>query len=169
MNETFSGVWLDRFLKQYPANDSVTARGAYDSQWTDRSKVGTWMWAQLWNTTRAASVYTYFWDHAPPGQNQGAHHESEINYVLNNLYDTDLPWESADYTIADKMNSYWVNFIKTGDPNGLDSNGNVLVEWAATNSSKVVQHVGDGWGNIPISPPAKVELFEQWFATLPYF
>ncbi|QKX64569.1 uncharacterized protein TRUGW13939_11744 [Talaromyces rugulosus] len=169
MNETFSGVWLDHFLKQYPANDSVTARGAYDSQWTDRSKVGTWMWAQLWNTTRTASVYTYFWDHAPPGQNQGAHHESEINYVLNNLYDTDLPWESADYTIAEKMNSYWVNFIKTGDPNGLDSNGNALVEWAATNSSKVVQHVGDGWGNIPISPPARVELFEQWFATLPYF
>ncbi|KAL2821411.1 carboxylesterase [Aspergillus cavernicola] len=169
MNETFSGEWLDRFLELYPANDSITARGAYDSQWTERSTVGTWMWAQLWSKARTAPVYTYLWDHAPPGTDQGAYHESEINYVHNNLYDTDLPWESVDYVIADRMNSYWANFIKTGDPNGVDSNGERLVEWAATDSSQVVQHLGDGWGEMPIASKDKVNLFGEWFATLPYY
>jgi carboxylesterase 2 len=37
--------------------------------------------------------------------------------VLNNLYDTDLPWTAEDYQIAETMNSYWANFIKTGNPN----------------------------------------------------
>jgi carboxylesterase 2 len=161
MNETFSGVWLDRFLEQYPANSSESAPRAYDAQWTDRSNVGTWLWTRLWANGSEESVYNYFWDHAPPGVDQGAYHESEINYVLNNLYDTDLPWQWEDYVIAAKMNAYWVNFIKTGDPNG----GN-LTAWPAAGGEPLVQHVGDGWGQIPVADKAKIKLFEDWFATL---
>lgn len=168
MNDTFSGIWLRRFLEHYPAsnNESIT-RASYNAQWTDRSIVGTWLWAQLWYTARTSPVYTYFWDHAPPGQDQGAYHESEINYVMNNLYDTDLPWTEEDYVIANYMNSYWVNFIKTGNPNGVDANGNDLVEWAVTNTSEFVQHVGNGWGGIHI--PESLGLFEEWFRGLPFF
>ncbi|PYH98104.1 alpha/beta-hydrolase [Aspergillus ellipticus CBS 707.79] len=161
LNETFSGVWIERFFDLYPANDSTSAPGAYNSQWTDRSKVGTWLWTQLWANASTEDVYTYFWDHAPPGEDRGAYHESEINYVLNNLYDTDPPWTEEDYVIAARMNGYWVNFIKTGNPNG----GN-LTEWPATDSSPLVQHVGNGWGQIPVADAAKVSLFEDWFATL---
>ncbi|GCB24545.1 fumonisin B1 esterase [Aspergillus awamori] len=161
MNETFSEPWLSRFLELYPGNTTRTAPGAYNSQWTDRSKVGTWLWAQLWATARTSPVYTYFWDHAPPGQDQGAYHESEINYVLNNLYGTDLPWTAADYSIARKMNGYWANFIKTGNPNGGS-----LTQWPATGENAKVQHVGDGWGEIPTASDAKVKLFEEWFETL---
>lgn len=81
MNETFSGEWLDKFLDAYPANDSTTAPGAYNSQWTDRSKVGTFFWSQLWAQGASSPVYNYFWDHAPPGQTQGAYHESESMFV----------------------------------------------------------------------------------------
>ncbi|CZR53564.1 probable para-nitrobenzyl esterase [Phialocephala subalpina] len=161
INSTYSGNWTVEFLALYPANDSTTASGAYNSQWTDRSNVGTWLWSQLWATASTNPVYTYFWDHAPPGQDQGAHHESEINYVLNNLYDTDLPWEQEDYVIAAKMNAYWVNFIKTGNPNGGD-----LTQWNATNTSALVQHVGDGWGAIPAAPAEKVALYKAWFDSL---
>ncbi|OJJ43504.1 hypothetical protein ASPZODRAFT_102847 [Penicilliopsis zonata CBS 506.65] len=178
MNETFyasgdDGHWLDDFLDVYWANDSRTAAAAYNLQWDDRSTIGTWMWAQMWYTARTAPVYTYFWDHAPPGEDRGAYHESEINYVLNNLYDTDLPWEAIDYVIADKMNSYWVNFAKTGNPNGLDANGDPLVEWPATSDSEVVQRVGNAWGPIAVAsetdPKAKIKLFQDWFAVQPKF
>jgi carboxylesterase 2 len=161
LNETFSGDWVERFFDLYPANDSSNAPGAYNSQWTDRSKVGTWLWTRLWANASAENVYTYSWDHAPPGEDRGAYHESEINYVLNNLYDTDLPWAWDDYVIAAKMNAYWANFIKTGNPNG----GN-LTAWPATGTGALVQRVGDGWGQIPVADPAKVQLFEEWFATL---
>ncbi|KAB8201181.1 alpha/beta-hydrolase [Aspergillus parasiticus] len=160
--ETFTtGTWSEKFLALYPANDSVSASGAYNSMWTDRSKVGTWLWTQLWAASSEQPVYTYFWDHAPPGQDQGAYHESEINYVLNNLYATDKPWTEKDFEIAAKMNGYWSNFIKTGNPNG-----DGLVHWPATADDQLVQHVGDGWGSIPVASKAKVELIRSWFATL---
>ena len=161
LNDTFSGPWVQRFLDLYPANNSVTASGAENSQWTDRSVVGTWLWSQMWDDAYESPIYNYYWDHAPPGQDQGAYHESEINYVLNNLYATDKPWTAEDYAIAKKMNTYWANFIKNGNPNGEG-----VVSWPAVNSSELVQHVGDGWGQIPIAWSKKVALFKSWFSTL---
>jgi carboxylesterase 2 len=161
LNSTYSGNYTAEFLALYPANDSITASGAYNSQFTDRSKVGTWLWSRLWAVGASSPVYCYFWDHAPPGQDQGAYHESEINYVLNNLYGTDKPWTAEDYAIAAQMNGYWANFIRNGDPNG----GN-LTTWAASTSQAVVQHVGNGWGAIPVASQAKVALFESWFNSL---
>ncbi|KAL5342274.1 alpha/beta-hydrolase [Aspergillus crustosus] len=161
LNETYSGVWIQRFLDLYPAHDNTTASGAHNSQFTDRSKVGTWLWSQMWNAAYTSPIYNYYWDHAPPGQNQGAYHESEINYVLNNLYATDKAWAAEDYAIAKKMNTYWANFIKYGDPNG-----NGLTDWPPVNSTGLVQHVGDGWGQIPVALSRKVALFKAWFSTL---
>lgn len=188
LNSTYSGEWSEKFLELYPANDSVTASGAYNSQWTDRSKVGTLLWSQVWPEGASSPVFNYFWDHAPPGQDQGAYHESEINYVLNNLYSTDLPWAAEvstfepgeglvasikpselmfyclfqDYEIASMMNAYWVNFIKSGNPNG----GN-LTYWPKVDpENQTVQHVGDGWGQVHVASKAKVELFKDWFDTI---
>ncbi|KAI3397646.1 hypothetical protein diail_10517 [Diaporthe ilicicola] len=121
----------------YGANDSRGASSAYNQQFIGRSTVGTWLWSQLWAEASTQPVYTYLWDHAPPNQPQGAYHESEINYVLNNLYNTDMPWTEEDYEIAEIINAYWVNFIKTGSPNG----GN-LTQWpAASADGTTVQHV----------------------------
>ncbi|KAJ5672822.1 alpha/beta-hydrolase [Penicillium longicatenatum] len=147
----------DTFLELYPADNDVRADGAYNSMWTDRSK----MWTQLWATSSTKDVFTYLWDHAPPGQDQGAYHESEINYVLNNLYGTDKPWTAKDYEIAAEINGYWSNFIKIGNLNGKG-----LGHWPATADDELVHHVGNGWGPIPVASKAKVQLFKEWFATL---
>ena len=55
-------------------------------------------------------------------------HASEIKYVFNNLnkpriYPDNSDIESVaknpeDIKVADQMSSYWVNFARTGDPNG---------------------------------------------------
>lgn len=162
LNETYTPTWVEKFLALYPANDSTTASGAYNSQWTDRSKIGTYFWAQLWLQKSVQPVYNYIWNHAPPGQTQGAYHESEINYVLNNLYDTDSPWTSEDYVIADTMNHYWVNFIKTGNPNG-----DGLVSWPQVNATNAtVQVVGDQFEQSRVLDPAKTQLYTDWFGTL---
>ncbi|KAL0783118.1 hypothetical protein CaCOL14_001024 [Colletotrichum acutatum] len=160
-NETFN-TWKDKFLAAYPANDSATASAAENAQWTDRSKVGTFFWSQLWQANATSSIYNYIWDHAPPGQTQGAFHMSEINYVHNNLYVTDSPWTSEDYEIAEIMNSYWVNLIKTGDPNGDGLN-----QWTpASNASATVMELGDGFQALPIAKDNQIELFAQWSDTL---
>lgn len=62
------------------------------------------------------------------------------------------------------MNGYWVNFTKTGNPNG-----DGLTQWDATSVDPVVQQVGDGWGPIPVASANKLALFEAWFDALRYF
>lgn len=163
LNTTYAGDFPDRFLAAYAANDSATASAAENAQFTDRSKVGTRDWADLWYANATSPVWTYLWDHAPPGQSGGAAHMTEIQYTQNNLYNVYYgQWQADDYVIADKMSGYWGNFIKYGNPNG-----DGLVAWEENNTtSTVTQQVGDGWGPIPIADPEQIELFEDWFATL---
>jgi para-nitrobenzyl esterase len=50
---------------------------------------------------------------------RGATHGSEIAYAMGNLdLDTRYAWEPADYEVSRAMQAYFVNFIKTRDPNG---------------------------------------------------
>lgn len=162
-NATYAGEFAHEFFEAYPANDSATASAAQNAQYTDRSKVGTQNWAALWLNNRSSPVYTYLWDHAPPGQNAGAAHMTEIQYTQNNLYNVYYgQWLPEDYQIAAKMSTYWVNFIKTGDPNGHG-----VVHWdKATVNGTTTQELGDGWGSIPVADADQISLFERWFATL---
>lgn len=68
----------------------------------------------------------------PPAR--GAVHSAEIEYALGNLptnrvYD----WQPEDYKVSDIMQSFFANFIKTGNPNGLG-----VPEWQAVNKSSAV-------------------------------
>ncbi|KAG6592657.1 carboxylesterase [Phytophthora cinnamomi] len=161
--------YADKFFELYPANDSATASAAYNAHYTDTSRVSSWLFANTWQQYEQSPFWTYYWDHAPPGQSEGAYHESEINYVLNNLYLTDSPWEEEDYAIAAKMNAYWANFVKTGNPNdgGSYLGSDTLVNWPESTAERnVTHHVGDGWGEVLVaSTSEQVELFEEFFAT----
>ncbi|KAF4121502.1 carboxylesterase 2 [Geosmithia morbida] len=131
------GDWADRFLKAYPASNTTQASLNTNLLARDVSLTGSWNYARLWAETASSPIYTYYWDHAPPGQDQGAYHMSEITYVFNNLYGTDLPWTSVDYKIANTVNAYWANFIKTQDPNqgGSYRNGS-LPRWEPTTAAE---------------------------------
>jgi para-nitrobenzyl esterase len=53
---------------------------------------------------------------APP---LGAAHSAEIQYAMGNLdLDKRYTWEPADYEVSKTMQAYFVNFIKTFNPNG---------------------------------------------------
>ena len=54
----------------------------------------------------------------PPAP-RGAGHSAEIQYAMGNLdLDKRYTWEPADYEVSKTMQAYFVNFIKTGNPNG---------------------------------------------------
>lgn len=89
---------------------------------------------KTWSNFRAqyghSPTYLYYMKRKTPWPeypDYGAFHSSEIPYVFHNLHLIDRPWEALDYTLADAMSDYWVNFIKTGNPNGKG-----LLEWPAT-------------------------------------
>ncbi|HVG69948.1 MAG TPA: carboxylesterase family protein [Vicinamibacterales bacterium] len=83
-------------------------------------------------TQLGRKAYLYVFTHEPPHEagvpNLRATHAAEMVYVFNNLHaprmipdrsSPKLAMESArDREVADQMSSYWVNFARTGDPNG---------------------------------------------------
>ena len=96
----------------------------------------TEMWAARLSAERQTAIgkraYWYWFTHEPllePGvRDLKANHAAEVPYVFNNLAaprpipDLSSPrFASAsekDRALAETISSYWVNFAKTGDPNG---------------------------------------------------
>jgi para-nitrobenzyl esterase len=94
-------------------------------------------------------TYIYQFSHVPvdkPGfPNYGAFHTSEVPFALHTLHMWDRPWREADYSVEKSMNSYWVNFIKTGNPNG-----DGLTEWSAFDkASGSIMEIGDKSNLVP--------------------
>ncbi|PLB47560.1 alpha/beta-hydrolase [Aspergillus steynii IBT 23096] len=160
----YNGQWYgnltSRFLELYPARNDSEADRSWNAASRDLSLVSSYQFANGWVESAKSPFYTYYWDHAPPGQSQGAFHMAEITYALKNLYKTNLPWTDYDFYLADVISSYWANFVKTGDPNSGGSYGNgSLTRWAPNKSEKpTVMHLGDGFGEIPIATRERREL-----------
>jgi len=112
----------------------------------------TWKWAELQVRTGGKPVYRYLYARPRPpylgmpgqppppsggGQGRGgaqqpagprgAVHSAEIQYAMGNLdLDKRYTWEPGDHEVSKVMQAYFVNFIKTGNPNGSG-----LPEWPA--------------------------------------
>lgn len=82
-------------------------------------------WAKIQSELAPGSSYLYYFTRVPPGDpNYGAFHSAEFSYAFHTLKYWDRPFESEDYRLENIMSEYWVNFVKTGNPNGGD-----LPEW----------------------------------------
>ncbi|RAH67355.1 alpha/beta-hydrolase [Aspergillus aculeatinus CBS 121060] len=167
------GDLYDRYIRLYPDTN-----GTQDESWNaaarDASLVGSWAYATEWYKAASSSFYTYYWTHAPPGQDQGAFHQSEIMYALNALYaNADrYPFNATDYAIQEKMSAYWANFAKTLNPNlGGSYTAGSLPYWSpnSANGTQVVMELGNAFENVPIAHPAQVSLLMEWFhRQIPY-
>ncbi len=141
------GSRAEEVLKLYPAASNVEAEQSATDLASDRFiAYGTWKWADMQAQTGGYPVYRYFFAHprpapaaepnkapgglvgraieqaagapkAPPAR--GAVHSAEIEYALGNLANNKAyAWTSGDYQVSETMQHYFVNFIKTGNPNG---------------------------------------------------
>ncbi|OJI85783.1 hypothetical protein ASPTUDRAFT_55375 [Aspergillus tubingensis CBS 134.48] len=162
------------FFRLYPAgNSNSSADAASNTFYQDQTRISIWEWANEYqagvarNTSgnSTVSTYTYYWTHAPPGQDEGAYHMSEINYAFNNLYATDKPWKPEDYAIADRLSDYWVNFLRSGNPNGPE-----LPNWPANDAAEpVVMELGDAWEPLLVASAEKRSFMNKWFSNWPVY
>lgn len=117
----------DAVLKLYPPGATAEAdKATYAALFGDEIiAYGTWAWAERASAT--TPTWRYFFTRRPPGAPElsvfpltgpGVYHSAELYYVFNNLAIRDWPWEADDRRLADAMTSYWVNFARTGNPNG---------------------------------------------------
>jgi len=71
------------------------------------------------NEAQGEDSYLYYFSRVPPSKKQtlGAFHAAEIPFVFGS-YETILGQSKEDEALAELMQNYWVNFAKTGNPNG---------------------------------------------------
>jgi len=128
------GADADEVLKYYPGNtDEEAARSQVLMSRDQTFAMSGFKWATLQSQQGKAPVYVYNFDRKLPATpdyvKYGAFHTGEVAYMMNNLKFLNRPWEPADQPLATLMSSYWINFIKTGNPNGKG-----LPEWPKFNN-----------------------------------
>ncbi|MGB3777676.1 MAG: carboxylesterase family protein [Tunicatimonas sp.] len=141
---------------------------------------GTWKWGQVHTQTSEQPVYRYYYTRPrPPGRQAedavasleagavvaapsppaGAVHSAEIEYALGNLPTNRVfDWQPEDYRVSAIMQGYFVNFIKTGDPNGLG-----LPQWPAADAQNLspVMYIGENTRAQPAPHPERYRFLDQ--------
>jgi para-nitrobenzyl esterase len=138
------GDKADEVLKVYaPKNNEDVMQVATDLASARFIAHSTWTWTELQMNTGGHPVYRYFYARVRPpylgmpGQTlpptnpamkaRGAVHSAEIQYAMGNLdLDPRYSWNAEDHKVSATMQSYFVNFIKSGNPNGAG-----VPEWPA--------------------------------------
>ena len=114
------GVLTDQFLATYPAGDDAQASSSYLASFSDEAAWAMRKFAEV-QAKQGGSAYVYYFTRVPPAlpdrPSRGATHVAEIPYMFDNL-SSPVPWTDVDRRLADMMSSYWVNFARSGDPNG---------------------------------------------------
>jgi len=130
------GTNADKVLQYYPATNDVIAAASQDNLSRDGFfGVQGYAWANAQLLKGKSNVFVYNFNRKLPSysaaSNFGAFHTGEVPYVFNNLKTVNRPWEAIDIQLADQVSNYWVNFVKTGNPNGTN-----LTIWPAYNTQK---------------------------------
>ena len=126
----------------------------------------TWKWGHMHKLTGESPVYRYYYSHPRPDmidktkvaglaggvqekkadeeapaapKISGAVHSADIEYAMGTLATNRVfDWQAEDFWVSEIFQNYYVNFVKTGNPNGLG-----LPEWTPTNGQAVapVMHI----------------------------
>lgn len=148
----------------YPFATDDEARRARIALETDlRFGWDMWAWARL-QARAGQPAYLYRFDRAPPfpagvRAGWGAGHFAELWYMFDHLDQEPWAWTPADRRLADAMSGYWVNFAKTGNPNGPG-----LPQWPAfTTQAGNVLTLGKTIAAGQVSVPAPIRVFDQTY------
>jgi len=122
------------FLQLFPADTEESTRAS-------QQKLGVLNFAGLgdykWARSNSSDTYIYQYSYVPTDKpefpNYGAFHTSEVPFALHTLALWDRPWKQSDYEVEKYMSAYWLNFVKTGNPN---SEG--LPEWKKYDAEEAV-------------------------------
>ncbi len=161
------GPYADQILAVYPhATDAQAQQASEDLFFRDAGITawGTWAWARLQSEKGHGKAYLYYFDPARSADLPlGPIHAADGGYVFGNpspfgLY---VPTPQGQ-ALSNLMQSYWVSFAKTGNPNGRG-----LPHWPAFSaSSQRVMYLDTHPHAGPVPNLRQLKVLDAYFAWL---
>lgn len=158
------GDWADRVLEIYPATNEQEVYFAQSDIFRDGSFAwGTYAWANLQTKTGKGKVYMYYFDQDSENtlvksRKGGASHVAEMPFVYGYTYNGGRMTDTERH-MQQIMSRYWINFTKTGNPNGMS-----LPYWTTYEQGKptvMIMHEGFHLDHVPNQ--RQLDLFEAFF------
>lgn len=117
--------------KLYPHADAEQAGRSVKDLTRERGVAAAMHWAADRRANGGKQpIYLYLFAHVEPSLDDGkfgAFHSAELPYVFQMLGKSpERPFTRVDHALSEAMAGYWVNFVRSGDPNGAD-----LPRWPA--------------------------------------
>jgi para-nitrobenzyl esterase len=138
------GDKTDQLISMYQVKDDASVTVAATDLASDMFiAFSTWKWTDLQKKTGGKPVYRYHYCHPRPALRSatgdkasvsgGAVHSADIEYAMGNLSTNRVfNWQADDFKISEIFQTYYLNFVKTGNPNGLG-----VPQWPAINNQAV--------------------------------
>ena len=121
----------EEILKLYPAKTDEEAVKNFKIIYNAGTfGYGHDVWSRL--ASEREPVYRYYF--TKENKSIGSNHTGELPYAYGNIGKAPYLYDSSDKKLCETMTSYWINFAKTGNPNGKG-----LPEWEPYSSGKVLE------------------------------
>jgi para-nitrobenzyl esterase len=115
------GARGDAALSLYVA-DGLDRKTAVAKLWGEAAMVEPARFRARQAARRGAATWLYHYGYVPDAADAtktGAGHDAEMEMVFNNPDQRwPKPWSARDAAMARTMQAYWINFARTGNPNG---------------------------------------------------
>ena len=158
------GSWADQVLSLYPAKTEEETYFAQSDIFRDGSFAwGTYAWANLQSKTGKGKVYMYYFDQDSENtivksRKGGASHVAEMPFIYGYKFGSGKMTETEQH-MEQIMSRYWINFTKTGNPNG-----NSLPFWTTYQEGKpTVMIMKEGLHLGPVQNQKQMDFFEKFF------
>lgn len=163
MRDTNFSADSEGFDIAYPAANDAEALQAVRDVFRDVAfGWPSWAWANLQTRTGHRPVYFYYFDQVSDNifmhGTRGATHVAEMPFIYGFNFGGKM--SDIDAHMAQIMERYWINFIKTGNPNA-----DALPYWTTYRSGEpTVMHMKNGFQLVPAPNAVQMNFLENYFA-----
>jgi para-nitrobenzyl esterase len=157
------GSYADALLSAYPHSTEAEATKASSGVRNDSGfAYNTWIWSRLQAQKGQGNAYQYYFNYNPRNPEAGSGHGSDVPYAFQTLGGGMGGPSPEDSALSDMINGYWINFARTGDPNGPG-----LPEWPAfTEDGQQVMVFDEAPSARPVPNRDMLEIFDAYNASI---